>query len=93
MEKVGTDSAFTAGRSVGELARELFDPEGSGQWVDVGALGVEGAIQRTRELLTSGQPVFEAGFAAEWASAFVDVPTICRDKSLKSCSTVSRILK
>ena len=73
MEKVGTDSAFTAGRSVGEAARELFDPEGLGQLVDVGALGVEGAIRRTRELLASGQPVFEAGFAAEGASAFADV--------------------
>lgn len=73
MEKVGTDSAFTAGRSVGEAARELFDPEGLGQWVDVGALGVEGAIKRTRELLASQQPVFEAGFAAEGASAFADV--------------------
>jgi hypothetical protein len=73
MGTAGADTAFTAGRSVGEVARELYDPAGLGQLVDVGVLGVEAAIERTRELLASGQPVFEAGFAAEGASAFADV--------------------
>jgi hypothetical protein len=41
--------------------------------VDVSALGVESAIKRTQALLASGQPVFEAGFAAEGASTFADV--------------------
>ena len=73
MGAAGADTAFTAGRSVGKVTRELYDPAGLGQLVDVGVLGVEAAIERTRELLASGRPVFEAGFAAEGASAFADV--------------------
>jgi hypothetical protein len=43
-ENVDVDSGgaqFTAGQSVGEIARHLFDPEGSGVLIDVGALGLD----------------------------------------------------
>lgn len=73
LEKATEDSTFTAGRPVGEVARELFDPDGLGRLVDVGALGIDGAIERTQDLLGSAQPVFEAGFGAEGVAAFADV--------------------
>lgn len=69
----GISMGLTAGRAVGQVARDLYDPRGVGQLVDPGALGIEGAIERTRQLLASAQPVFEAGFEAEGVAAFADV--------------------
>jgi hypothetical protein len=69
----GGRAGFTAGQAVGEVARKIFDPGGSGEMVDVAVLGVTGAVKRTGELLALGQPIFEAGFVGGTASAFADV--------------------
>jgi Domain of unknown function(DUF2779) len=70
---VGTTAGFAAGKSVGAVARRLYDPKGAGQLIDVDRMGYEAALQRSRELLESAQPVFEAGFASDGAVAFADV--------------------
>lgn len=64
---------FATGHKVSEVARKLYDPKGQGALIDVTALGVGGAMDRTRELLKVRQPVFEAGFTANGALAFADV--------------------
>jgi hypothetical protein len=69
----GASAGFTAGQAVGEAARKIYDPEGVGALVDIGVLGVSGAVQRTTELLSSSRPIFEAGFVGGTASAFADV--------------------
>lgn len=64
--------SFAAGRAVGAVARRLYDATGHGELIDVARLGYEAALHRSRQLLESGQPVFEAGFAVEGAIAFAD---------------------
>ena len=68
-----TEANYTAGHAVGAVARQLYDPEGRGELVDVGLLGYEAAFRRSRELLQSAQPIFEAGFSADGAMTFADV--------------------
>ncbi len=69
-----TEARFKTGHQVGDIAQTLYDPNGSGNIIDVSAEGFDGAFARTAELLKSSkQPVFEAGFKAEGALAFADV--------------------
>ena len=68
-----SQAAFAAGRSVGEVARKLYDPKGLGILIDVGQDGTDAAIARTRDLLLLRRPIFEAGFEARGAKAFADV--------------------
>jgi hypothetical protein len=70
----GAESAFRIGNEVGEIARRVYDPDGTGALVDVAALGYEEAFRRTDELLGEGAgPVFEAGLRSAAALAFADV--------------------
>ena len=68
-----TAAAFAVGNTVGAVARKIYDPEGQGTALEIGREGVEGAITRTKELLSKPYPVFEAGFMANGALAFADV--------------------
>ena len=73
-DSAGTQARFQAGYQVGDIARRIYDPEGRGAVIDVEAEGFDGAFARTAELLISSrQPVFEAGFEAGGALAFADV--------------------
>lgn len=67
------EAGFQMGREVGEIARQLYDPDGLGKLVyaDVGGLGP--ALARSTALLDSSTPIFKAGFAAEGALAFADI--------------------
>jgi hypothetical protein len=73
MLKNDTGARFGTGNSVGTVARRLYDPTGRGELVDVSRLGNEAALRRSRQLLQSAQPIFEAGFAGGGAIAFADV--------------------
>jgi len=72
-DSVATQSRFNVGHKVGEIARQLYDPTGRGVLIDPQADGMDAAFAKTRELLQSDHPVFEAGFCAEGALAFADV--------------------
>lgn len=72
-DSAATQANFDVGHRVGEIARRLYDPKGKGQLIDLQAEGFDAAFIRTRELLDSSQPIFEAGFSAEGALAFADV--------------------
>ena len=72
-EDPSIQARFAAGNQVGEIARRLYDPDGSGTCIDVGSEGIAAALARSAELLTEGRPVFEAGFAARGALAFADI--------------------
>ena len=65
--------ASRIGHEVGEIARRLYDPNGSGVVVDAQAEGFGPALARSAALLDSSAPIFEAGFAAEGALAFADI--------------------
>lgn len=72
-DSAATQASFAVGHRVGEIARRLYDPKDKGQLIDLQAEGFDAAFVRTRELLDSSQPIFEAGFSAEGALAFADV--------------------
>jgi CRISPR/Cas system-associated exonuclease Cas4 (RecB family) len=69
----GTRASFTVGNRVGDVARQLFNPQGTAQLIDVKVEGAAVALARTQELLMTSQPIFEAGFSAAGAIAFADV--------------------
>lgn len=64
---------FDSGHQVGDIAQRLYDPKGTGALLDPRQDGFDSAFARTRELLGSPQPIFEAGFRTEEALAFADV--------------------
>lgn len=68
-----TEASFNIGYKVGDIARQLYDPKNKGQVVDVQKEGFNAAFARTKKLLISSQPIFEAGFSAGGALAFADV--------------------
>ena len=70
-----SQAAFAAGNKVGEIARQLHDPEGRGNLISVEELGYEDAFARTTELMASEEPapIFEAAFCAKGGLVFADV--------------------
>lgn len=70
-----TQASYATGHQVGDIARQLYDPQQRGQLIDPQAEGLDAAFARTQALLQSpsAQPIFEAGFRAEGALAFADV--------------------
>ena len=73
-DSADAQARFQTGYQVGNIARRLYDPEGTGAVIDVDTEGFDAAFARTAELLASFLgPVFEAGFRAGGALAFADV--------------------
>jgi len=68
-----TQASFNVGYQVGDIAQQLYDPEGQGQMIDAQSEGYDAAFARTKTLLSSAEPIFEAGFAIRGALAFADV--------------------
>jgi hypothetical protein len=73
-DSAATQVRFQVGYHVGDIAKRIYDPEGKAAVIDVDTEGFDGAFAHTAKLLTdSRRPVFEAGFKANGALAFVDV--------------------
>ncbi len=95
-DSAGTEGRFKVGAQVGEIARECYDPTGSGVLLDPMKDGIEACLLRTSRLLAEGAPIFEAGFRAEGALAFADValpvgsgePGLWRLVEVKSATSV-----
>ena len=68
-----TKAKFKEGNVVGEIAQRLYDPNGVGATINAQSEGYAEAFSRTRALLESNAPIFEAGFQIEGALAFADV--------------------
>lgn len=75
---------FATGHQVGEIARQLYDPEQRGILIDPRAEGFDAALARSAALLQTAQPIFEAGFRAEGALAFADVLLPVRHKRARA---------
>ncbi|HZW13952.1 MAG TPA: DUF2779 domain-containing protein [Noviherbaspirillum sp.] len=72
-DSTGTTASFAVGNQIGEMARRLYDPKGKGTLISFRDDGFEAAFARTKALLSSTSPIFEAGFSAVGALAFADV--------------------
>ena len=69
-----SEVVFQIGNEVGDIARTIYDPDGTGVTIDIKALGHTQALARSAELLAQGlSPVFEAGISSEGALAYADV--------------------
>ncbi len=66
-------SRIDTGHQVGDIARQLADPEHKGVLLDAQRDGFENVFKRTAELLQTPQPIFEAGFKTDNALAFADI--------------------
>lgn len=72
-DSAATQASYAVGNRVGDIAREVFDPDGNGVLVEVTPGKFGAALDTTRSLLNSAKPIFEAGFSANGALAFADV--------------------
>jgi hypothetical protein len=66
-------AAFAAGHAVGDIARRLYDPDGTGILLDPQADGHDAVLARSQALVATPQPIFEAGFATAGALSFADI--------------------
>ena len=66
-----TQATFAMGHAVGEVARQLFDPQGCGVLVE--RESVAAGLARSKDALRLRNPLFEVGLAADGAYAFTDV--------------------
>ena len=64
---------FLVGHEVGKIAQALYDPHGKGVVFDPKDEGYDEVVARTAGLVELSQPLFEAGFSADGARAYVDV--------------------
>ena len=68
-----TQASFAVGNTVGDIAHQLYDQDGTGVLLDAQRDGFDVTFKRSLELLASDQPIFEAGYSANGALAFADV--------------------
>jgi len=68
-----TTASFAAGHAVGETSRRIYDPDGSGIFLDIKALGLKGLIAATQNALTKRKTIFEAGFVANGTLSLADI--------------------
>ncbi|MEX2577553.1 MAG: DUF2779 domain-containing protein [Verrucomicrobiales bacterium] len=70
----GAQAVFAIGNEVGDVARQVYDENGNGVFLDLDEIGFAEIFARSDELLAAGQvPVFEAGFRGGGGLAFADV--------------------
>jgi len=72
-DSTAAQARFDTGNEVGEIARKLYDPDGSGALINAQTEGYQQALKRSATLLALNRPVFEAGFSASGVIAFADV--------------------
>lgn len=72
-DSAATQASFSIGFQVGDIARKVYDPDACGAMIDIEAEGFGAAFERSKALMQTPQPVFEAGFSANGALAFADV--------------------
>src|SRR4051812_44369315 len=68
-----TRASFDVGHTVGELARQLYDPNGRARPVAVSREAFEASFAQTAGLLAKRRPIFEARFISDETCAFADV--------------------
>ena len=69
-----SEIVFEIGNQVGDIARQIYDPQRTGVTIDIAELGHTTALARSAALLAEGRtPVFEAGITANGALAYADV--------------------
>lgn len=72
-DSADTQASYRVGHQVGAIAQRLYDPAGKGTVIDAQRDGFAPALERSKQMLSSEFPLFEAGYAIEGALFFADV--------------------
>ena len=73
-DSTASQASFQIGHQVGDIARQIYDPENLGALINVQSEGFTSAFERTTQLIgTSQKPIFEGGFCAGGGMDFADV--------------------
>jgi len=78
-----TQARYDDGHAVGKLAQSLYKRQGKGTVFDPSKQGYDEVVRLTQDRINSTQPLFEAGFHAAGARAYVDVLLPSRKKGQK----------
>lgn len=57
-----TTASFATGHAVGDASRTIYDPDGTGIFLDIKALGLKGLMQPPRQPLLSAKPYLKLAF-------------------------------
>jgi hypothetical protein len=76
-----TTASFATGHAVGDASRTIYDPNGTGIFLDIKALGLKGLIAATQTALTERKTIFEAGFQANGILSLADILIPVEDAS------------
>lgn len=68
-----TQMSFDVGFQVGDVARQIYDPNQNGILIDIQTEGFSQALARSQTLTNADVPIFEAGFSGDGLLAFADV--------------------
>lgn len=69
-----TKATQQTGRTVGDIARQVYDPAGEGHFLDLTEITFAELLAQSETLSKNGrQPIFEAGFSANGALSLADV--------------------
>lgn len=70
----GAEAVFAIGNEVGDIARTVYDENGTGVFLDLDELGFKEVFAQSETLLAEGGlPIFEAGFRGGGGLALADV--------------------
>ena len=64
---------FESGNAAGTIARQLYDPDRKGIFINVEREGIDAALACSAGMLTSNRPIFEAGFVGGGGVVFADI--------------------
>ena len=78
-----TQARYDDGHAVGKLAQSLYNRQGKGTVFEPSEQGYDEVVRLTQDRINSTQPLFEAGFHAAGARAYVDVLLPSRKKGQK----------
>lgn len=69
-----TEATHQTGHTVGDVARQIYDPAGEGHFLDLKKISFAELLAQSEILSKNGQlPIFEAGFCANGALSLADV--------------------
>ena len=81
IDSSATAASFATGHAVGDASRMIYDPAGTGIFLDIKALGLKGLIAATQTALTERKTIFEAGFQANGTLSLADILIPVEDAS------------
>ena len=68
-----TTASFATGHAVGDVSRQIYDPDGTGIFLNIKTLGLDGLVAATQTALAERKTILEAGFQANGTLSLADI--------------------